>query len=160
MRRSILPFALLLALSSPAFAAPSRAFVTDAIKGDNSEIMLGKMAQDQGASEGVKQFGATLVTDHTEAKQQMAGVANQLGVPVPDGPTDKAQQEQQKLSNLHGAAFDHEFVSYMVKDHKQDIAKFRREARAHDPAGLMAAQQLPVLEKHLQIAESLEKSGQ
>jgi len=160
MSRSLLMVATCLVLAAPAYATSSRAFVTNAIKGDNSEIMLGQMATQQGSSQGVKDFGQTLVTDHTQAKQQMTSVADQIGVTPPNGPADEAKQEQQKLQGMQGPAFDREFVRYMVKDHKKDIAKFRREAHSdHGPAAKMAAQQLPVLEKHLRIAESLEERG-
>ncbi|HUO92441.1 MAG TPA: DUF4142 domain-containing protein [Rhizomicrobium sp.] len=163
MSRSLLMVATCLVLAAPAYAMSPRAFVTYAIKGDNSEIMLGQMATQQASSQGVKNFGQTLVTDHTQAKQQMTSVADRIGVTPPNGPADEAKQEQQKLQGMQGPAFDREFVRYMVKDHKKDIAKFRREARSdRGPVGQMAAKQIPVLEKHLHIAMSLqqdERSG-
>eukprot|EP01035_Chromulina_nebulosa_P014559 gene14559-19263_t len=55
-------------LAGPALAQNDKAFLRDAIKGDNSEIALGKLAADKGASEGVKSFGMTLATDHAKAK--------------------------------------------------------------------------------------------
>lgn len=141
--------------------APPKAFVTDAIKGDNSEIMLGKMAQDRGASPDVREFGRTLVTDHTQAKEQMVAVANALAITPPDEPTQEAKQAQQMLSGLSGPAFDREFAQHMVEDHKKDIAKFKAEAGARNgPVSQLAEKQLPVLEKHLEMAESLQKTGQ
>jgi putative membrane protein len=93
MRRPLLMLATCVALAAPAYAAAPRAFVIDAIKADNSEIMLGQMAKQQASSRNVRDFGQTLVTDHTQAKQQMSSVANELDVTLPTGPTDEAQKE-------------------------------------------------------------------
>jgi putative membrane protein len=159
MRRPLLMLATCVALAAPAYAAAPRAFVIDAIKADNSEIMLGQMAKQQASSRNVRDFGQTLVTDHTQAKQQMSSVANELDVTLPTGPTDEAQKEQRKLSALQGPAFDREFVRYMIKDHKMDIGRFRWQTRTdRGPAGRMASQQLPTLEKHLHMAQSLARS--
>jgi putative membrane protein len=45
----------------------------------------------------------------------------------------------------------------MVKDHKKDIAAYRKEAMSKGgPAQQYAKASLPTLEKHLRMAESLE----
>jgi putative membrane protein len=46
----------------------------------------------------------------------------------------------------------------MVKDHRKDIADFQKEARKGGPAGDLAKQTLPVLRKHLAMAERLSRS--
>jgi putative membrane protein len=45
----------------------------------------------------------------------------------------------------------------MVKDHRQDIKEYQKEASKDDAAGKLAKETLPVLQKHLQTAQSLEK---
>src|SRR4051812_20225950 len=47
-------------------------FLTEAMKGDNSEVTLGKLAQDKGTGQGVKDFGKMLADDHGKAKDQVA----------------------------------------------------------------------------------------
>ena len=144
--------------ATPAAANVDQQFLTDAIKGDNSEVTLGQMAQQKGASQGVKDFGKTLETDHSKAKDQASALAQQAGMTVPTEMADEAKQEQKKLEGLSGAAFDKEFASYMVTDHKKDIAKFETQAKSSDTQTAQLAQQtLPTLKKHLQMAESLEK---
>ncbi len=132
------------------------AFLTDAIKGDNSEIQLGQLAQTKAASKGVKDFGQTLVTDHGKAKDQASTLAQQANMTVPTEMKPEAKSELQKLQGMSGAAFDKEFVSYMVQDHKKDIAKFQQEANGSAPVADMAKQQLPTLKKHLDIAQGLQ----
>lgn len=153
--------ATILAMSASAsIAAPSpQDFIKQAIQGDNSEIALGQLAQQKAGSQQVKDFGQTLVTDHTQAKEQAASVAKQLNVTPPDGMMQDAQDEQNKLSKMSGNDFDKEFATFMVMDHQKDIQQFQEEANANSgPASDLAKQQLPVLQKHLKMAKSLSAS--
>jgi putative membrane protein len=142
----------------PSTAAVDAAFLTDAMKGDNSEVALGKIAQSKGSSQGVKDLGAMLVTDHGAHKTQVAALAQQAGVPVTDDIKDEAKTLQTKLNGLSGAAFDKAFVDAAVEEHQKDIAKYEQQAKSSDPQTAQLAQQtLPTLRKHLDTAKSLQK---
>lgn len=156
--RTVCFAAIACALTTAAFAATDgdKAFIKKAIKGDISEIMLGQIAQQKGDSQGVKDFGAMLVTDHTKGRDEASKVALSIGVKPPDKPMAAAQLEKIKLEALSGAAFDHEFERYMVKDHRHDIAEFEKEARlSSGETADLARQTLPTLKKHLATASSL-----
>lgn len=143
-------------IASPALAKGDKAFLRDAIRGDNSEIALGKLAAEKGASEGVKTFGTTLATDHAMAKDEAAAVAKTMNVTVTDKIKPEASEEMTKLDKLSGTAFDKEFVAYMVKDHEKDVAAFKEKAAEGGTAvPMLAGKTLPTLEKHLQTAQSL-----
>jgi putative membrane protein len=145
--------------TSAAYAASSHAFLKTAIEGDNSEMRLGALAEKKGASQGVRDFGHMLNTDHAEAKQQAVAVAQGIGMTPPTSMAPEAKLEYAKLDLLSGPAFDHEFVSYMVKDHKKDISAFEKQAKSGDTKTAdLAKETLPVLRKHLETAESLEHS--
>ena len=94
--------ATLAATAAGAQPNPSRHFLEDALKGDNSEIALGQMAAREGASRGVRAFGETLRRDHEGARAQVLPVAQQAGVPPTDELMPEARQEQRKLERLHG----------------------------------------------------------
>ncbi|MDG4897712.1 DUF4142 domain-containing protein [Mesorhizobium sp. WSM4976] len=144
--------------AATAQAKSDKDFLTDAIKGDNSEIMLGNLAADKGGSKDVRSFGDTLATDHGKAKQQAAAVARRMNVPVTDQMTDEARQGQKKLQGMSGAEFDKEFANYMVSDHKKDISEFEDEAKSgKGSVAKLAKMTLPTLRKHLHIAQSLQK---
>jgi len=143
-------------VSSAAYADTPRQFLTKAIEGDNSEIMLGRIAENRGDSQSIREFGKTLVDDHRAARTQAEGVAQQLGVPIPHNPVAKAMDERERLAGLRSEQFDREFARYMMKDHQQDLAEFRKEAAAHQGmVSKMAREQLPTLEKHLDMASAL-----
>jgi putative membrane protein len=147
---------LLVAGAASAETASDRAFLKQAIQGDNSEITLGKIAQSRGASQGIRDFGTMLVTDHTKAREEATSVAARIGVTMPTAPMKEAADERAKLEKLSGPAFDAEFARYMVKDHRRDIADFRKEAaHGRGATAAMAKSQLPVLEKHLSTAQRL-----
>jgi len=63
-----------LAAAAPAFAASDKAFLNKAMQGDNSEIQIGKLAEQKGASQGARDFGHMLVMDHGMHKEKVADV--------------------------------------------------------------------------------------
>jgi putative membrane protein len=154
IRKAIFLAALL--VSSAAAAAPARQFLDDAIKGDNSEANLGRLIASRGYSAQVRSFGRTLVRDHSRARVEAAALANRLHVRAPTSMMPEAQSEMRKLERLRGRAFDLEVRHYMINDHRKDIAEFQAQARSGDRrTAALARAQLPTLEKHLRLAESI-----
>jgi putative membrane protein len=142
-------------------SAAAKDFLTDAMQGDVSEVKMGQLAEKNGGSAEMKDFGKTLVTDHSKAGEQVKATAQRVGVTVKEQPSSEAQKDYDKLSKLKGADFDKEFARMSVEDHQKDIAKFQKEADAKDgPASDLAQQQLPTLKKHLQMAQSLQSKQQ
>ena len=153
--------ALLVTVAGPSLVsaadAKGGAFLEDAIEGNLAEVQVGQLAQEKGASQGVKDFGATLAKDHESANQSATRVAQQLNVKVPDAPGLKQKAVYQKLAMLSGDEFDRQFIKSMVKDHKDDIAKYQQEAKLGGPAADYAKQTLPHLREHLKMAENLQQ---
>lgn len=144
-------------------AKPSKAdqhFLSEAIQGDLSEVNMGKLAQDKGQSDGVKQFGKMLEQDHGSHLKKAQQMAQQMSVNAPAEPTAKSKAMHDKLSAMSGAKFDAQFAKAMVKDHKHDIAAYKKEAKRKGPLGDFAAATVPTLEKHLKTAESLAQMKQ
>lgn len=130
-------------------------FIKEAIQGNLAEVKVGQLAQDKGASQGVKDFGAALVKDHGAANDNAAQAAQQMKVTPPGKPNMKQTQVYDKLAKLSGEKFDQQFIKAMVKDHKEDIAKYERESNESGPAADYAKQTLPALKSHLKMAEDL-----
>jgi putative membrane protein len=150
--------------SLPAFAQNAskqdKTFLTKAIQGNLAEIDMGKLAQDKGQSQQTKDFGGMLVNDHTDANNKAMDIARQLNVDAPQQPSKKQTADHDKLAKLNGARFDREFAMHMVADHKKDIADYKKQAKmkGDDPTAGYANDTLPVLQKHLETAQSLVKS--
>jgi len=135
-------------------------FLTEAIQGDMAEVQVGKLAQQKSDNADVKQFGQMLEQDHGQHLDQAKQVASQVGVTPPSEPSAEQKAVYDKLNKLSGTAFDKQFAAAMVKDHKEDIAKFKKAAKEKNPVGEFADKTVPTLEKHLQTAEALTSSKQ
>jgi putative membrane protein len=85
-----------------------RHFLTEALKGDNSEVALGRLAAERAARPAVRDFGRMLRTDHTRARDDAALVARWMGIRPTREMTPEARQEEARLRRLRGPAFDRE----------------------------------------------------
>lgn len=139
---------------SPAHAATSpREFLQNAIRGDNSEIMLGRMAVKRADNPRVRELGRVLVADHTKAREQASALSRKMGWTVSNLPMRVAIRERIRLTPLSGETFDREFTRYMIKDHRQDVSEFRQQIALNSgPVSRLARMQLPVIQKHLDMA--------
>ncbi|MBV9420429.1 MAG: DUF4142 domain-containing protein [Alphaproteobacteria bacterium] len=156
LRSLALACAAVAALAPAALADSPQNFIQKAIQGDNSEVMLGRLAQRNAVSPAVRDFGRMLVNDHSNARGEAMRVAYMLRVRPTDSVAPEALRERDRLSRLSGREFDREFVRYMIDDHRKDIADFREEMREdHGPASRLAERQLPTLQRHLNTALSL-----
>ena len=144
--------------SPAALADNPREFLQKALRGDNSEIMLGRLAADQARNPAVRDFGNTLVNDHRLARDEIRQLGEQFGIGDSREVSPEAREEREKLSGLRGRDFDREFVRYMVDDHRKDIGDFREEAQErHGPVSALAERQLPTLRQHLRMAIALDR---
>jgi putative membrane protein len=134
-----------------------RNFIVKAAEGGQAEVELGRLAESKGSSNAVKQFGQRMVEDHGNANKELMELASNKGVQLKDKPP-KPDRLMQKLAKLQGPEFDREYVKAMVKDHKQDVAEFRRmHSGAVDPnLKAWVDKTLPTLEEHLQMIEGIQ----
>lgn len=169
LKNSMLAIALAAAFAFGATAAQaqgqkpdsdSKSFIKTAIESNYAEINVGKLAQEKGKSEGVKQYGKMLVDDHTAANDKAIAAAKQMGVTPPSGSSLMEKGTYLKLKVLSGDSFDKSFISSMISDHKSDIKEFQTESGKNDLAGKFAKDALPTLQKHLQEAERLQSQTQ
>jgi putative membrane protein len=139
-------------------AESDRKFVMEAARGGVAEVELGKLASERASSDAVKQFGQRMVTDHGAANEALKDLAGTKGVALPTDLDPKHRKLRDRLAKLSGAAFDRAYVDEMVKDHRKDVADFRREAGRARDADLKtwAGKTLPTLEDHLKQVQSLQ----
>jgi putative membrane protein len=148
-------------MATQAMAVPSSAdwtFATKAAAGGIAEVQMGQLAQQKAASPQVKQFGQRMVTDHSQANQELQQIAQQQNLTLPTQPDSKDRATEAQFRGMNGTAFDTAYAHDMVSDHQQDIALFRTEAASGtDPALKGFAQKyLPMLQHHLQMAEAID----
>ena len=105
-----------------------KVFVEEALKGGMAEVQLGQLALQKSNNVDVKQFAQKMVDDHTQMNNDMARLADSMGVMLPKTMNKDDQAEFDKLKGLSGNDFDIEYLTYMVKDHHKDLHEFRVEA--------------------------------
>ena len=89
---------------------------------NTADIETGALATKRGHSKEVREFGAMLVRDHTQVRQQGRDLAARLHVtptpPADDASTRDHATAMKRLRALKGAAFDHAFLRHEVAFHK------------------------------------------
>jgi putative membrane protein len=164
MYKTILMFGTTMALLAAANqswaqkATMDQTFATKAAAGGQVEVSLGQLATTNAKSPQVRQFGQQMVTDHTQANQELQAIDKQESLTLPAKPDAADSAAEQRLQASKGAAFDTAYTRDMIKDHQQDIAEFQKEATTgKDPALKAFAQKyLPVLKHHLEMAQAMQ----
>jgi putative membrane protein len=97
-------------------------FVEEMMTDGLAEVELGKLASDHAQSAEVKQFAQTMVTDHSKAGEELKQITAQhhINAQAPMQLDEKHRELKDKLSKLHGAEFDREYMKAMVDGH-QDV---------------------------------------
>jgi putative membrane protein len=153
--------AVLLAFSSNPYALCSekssadQRFVAEAARGGMMEVQMGQLAQKNASSAEVKQFGQR--TDHTRLNDELRNAAKKDGFQVPTDLSAKQRAEIQTLSKFSGKEFDSKYAQLMVKDHRTDLAAFKKaESTTEKPELKKAiADAIPVIEHHLEMAKKM-----
>jgi len=107
--------------ASPDLSDPEVAHV--AVTANTIDIDLAKFAQTRTTNGAVKQFAATMITDHSAVNEQAAALAKKLGVTPTDNAVSQsleigAKQARQTLEPLHGKAFDRAYMDREVAYHQ------------------------------------------
>lgn len=152
--------ALLLGFASTgANAASDDAFVKKAMQGGLAEVKLGELAQQRAQSPEVKEFAQHLVSEHQQANTELQQLAQTKNMKVETEVSGKHVQTMSRLEKVSGEEFDKKFMDAVVKEHKDDIKDFKKQAQKGKDAEVKdwAQKTLPALEKHLQMAQQVQQ---
>jgi putative membrane protein len=122
---------------------------------DQKEIQAGRIAQKNGQSKAVQDYGKMLVKDHTAADDRVAALAQKEHVdlvaatPAP-GPNDMGTMAT-------GPDFDKKFAQEMLDDHRKAIGALTaaRDSTTDPQLRRLLTDLLPTLEKHAAAAEKI-----
>lgn len=132
-------------------------FAVTAANGGMAEVAMGKVAQTNAYSQRVKDFGAMMVKDHSEAGDKLKSLAGKKNITLPATLSDKEQKHINDMQKKTGKDFDKAYMSMMLDDHKKDIKEFQKASTDGKDADLksFALTTLPVLQKHLDSARTI-----
>jgi putative membrane protein len=172
MKRKFIPIALsvfsaatllmCMGASAEGFSAEEQQFVKKAAAGGLAEVKLSDLASTRASDPKVKDFATQMVTDHTQANNELKPLAETNHVPVPTKLQGDSETEYKHLEKLSGAKFDAAYVKIMLSDHDKTVAAFEdASSKVKDP-GLKAFidKTLPVLQQHKEHIHAIASSDQ
>lgn len=132
-------------------------FAMDAAHIHMAEIEMGKLAQQKGQSQQVKDFGERLEDDHSKSLDQLKDLADDKNIMLPTAMDAKHKATHDKLSKLSGAEFDRTFAQDMVNGHKEALQKAQAAAKSESDAEIKAyaTKMVDSVQAHLKVAQSL-----
>ena len=145
------------AADSAATPTNAQGFVDMASSSDMYEIEAGKLAQQMGKDQKVKDFGAMMVTDHTKSSAEMkAAAAKADGVTVNPKLSAKHQANLDALKNA-GDNFDATYKQQQVAAHQEALTMLQGYAQSgyNEALKAFASKTAPVVEGHLKEARTL-----
>lgn len=92
------------------------------------EVRLSKLALERSTTPAVKQFAQTMVDDHSKANDELTALAGQKNISLPTALSDKSQKKYNDLLEKTGKDFEDAYTDCMVKDHKDAVDKFKKQA--------------------------------
>jgi putative membrane protein len=137
-------------------APKEQRFIDQAIRRNLAEIELGKLGENEATVAEIRAFGRRVVTDREKANEAAKNAARELGIDPPEKPAEQRMRARDELAKLSGPRFDRRYIQQMILDHKKDIADYKFAAESgSDRIANYAADQLPMFEAHLRMAEKI-----
>ena len=142
---------------SPTINQSGKEFLDFAAEVNQSEIQGGLAAEKKAEAPAVRAFARLMVLDHMALESQLAAVATENGVQLPNAPSEQAKQEMATLQGMSGAKFDAAHMQHMVQGHEQVVQKFKSEKdqAQSQPIEAVVATTLPIIEQHLALAQAV-----
>jgi len=126
---------------------------------NQAEIHMGAVAREKGSTDEVRDYGKTLIRDHEDNDRKVIALAAKDGITLKStkpGPMDK--MEMKHLKSLTGSDFDKAFAKKMIDGHKAKIGEMESAQASALPDDVrdLVANTLPVLHKHLDMAQKID----
>jgi putative membrane protein len=140
---------------------PDQSFFKHAAEGGIAEVEAGKLAESKGSSQAVKDFGAMMVKDHTQANSKLKELASTENVDLPESSSAKQMATKARLEVLTGESFDKSYIKDQISAHEATTALLKKEiASGKDPkAQAFATEILPTVRAHLKKIREIAASA-
>jgi putative membrane protein len=138
-------------------SSADRTFMSSAEEANLAEIETANMVEKKASDPAVKDFASRMITDHTQASQKLATLAENVDVTLPTQPSAAERSQKSGLQNLSGSKLEDAYLRDELQGHKQVISSFENEIEHGQDRAVKdyAEQTLPTLEDHIRIAEDL-----
>ena len=136
-------------------------FVQKAAMSDQFEIESSKLALQKATDPQIKQFAQQMIDEHSKSSDKLKATLQSAGAnmspPAGLALDAKHQALMDKLQKASGKEFERLYVQIQRDGHKEAVDLFSKYSKDGKEASLkgFAQETLPVIEKHLQHAQSL-----
>lgn len=131
-------------------------FVEQVSENGIAEVEGAKMAQLKSTSADVKAFAKTMITDHSAANTELAGIASRKNLVISTEAELTSKAKKMVLEQRDGESFDKAYANNQVKAHEESIELFQRATISDDvEIAAFATKILPKLQNHLKMAKEL-----
>ncbi len=138
---------------SGAVVMTGQTFADAAGASDAFEVAAGKLAAQKATAQGLKEFGAMMVTAHTESTAKLKAAGAKVAPPIVPSAKLSAEQEANlaTLRDTTGADFDTAYKAQQVVAHEKTLAAVQDYAKNGTVPQLkaFAAEIAPVVQQHL-----------
>lgn len=132
---------------------------------NQAEIQFGRLAQSEGKSQEVQQYGDMLVKDHQQTDNDLLKLAKDEKIALDTVKLDNRPENRKPIDELNrlrekrAQNFDQAFLTTMVKEHEKAIGEVRGALGQFQgtKVGELLQKTLPVLEHHRDQAQQLLK---
>jgi putative membrane protein len=134
-------------------------FVKQVAISDMFEVESSKLAAAK-AEGPTKEFANRMISEHTKTSAELkAAVASDPKTPIPTALDDAHKAKLDELKALSGADFAKRYHAMQEEAHEDAVSLFKRYAEGGDSDKLKrwAAETLPALQHHLDMAKALNK---
>ena len=142
-------------------SAEEQQFIKKAAAGGLAEVKLSELAENRASDPKVKDFAKQMVTDHTQANNELKPIAESNKIPVPTKLTGEHEATYNHLEKLSGAKFDAAYIKVMVSDHDKTVSAFEEaSSKVQDPTlKTFIEKTLPVLRQHQQHIHEIQSAA-
>lgn len=137
-------------------------FVDTMAASDMFEIEAGRLAQEMGESQAIKDFGAMMVKDHTASSDKLKAAVAEAGNGLTINPTmTRVQQGLLEQLRTGGENFDAMYAQQQADAHETALGVLQTQAQSGTVARLkaFAAETAAVVEGHLEQARALDEDA-
>ncbi len=126
-------------------------FVAKVSQGGMYEVELGKVAEQQGLAQDIKDQGTTEAHDHELVGQALKEASGNAGIEFSKELNAEFKARLAKISGLTGEQFDRAYIEDMKKIHAADGAAFLKEAKEGTNPALksFAASTFNIVQRHI-----------
>lgn len=145
--------------AAPEAVAPAQKFANEVGASDYYEIEAGKLAQEKGQAQGIKDFGKMMVAQHTASTEKLKAAGAKASPAITPDPALNVEQQANlaALRAAEGAAFDAAYKTQQIAAHQKALAAVKDYAATGGVPELKAfAREVEkVVQAHLTKIESL-----